>query len=163
MIDFTGMTFAQLGALLTGGTRIAVTAKNPVEDWEGYVEAGMRMEVTKYRRPPNDDLAYITVDYTKYDEFNKALESANYYDKKANPCLTAREHGSYKVTEEYCIMADGRVSDCFLPLESAGAVLLAEYQATGKEAGSYVGWLEAQLLIARDSTIDRAGLLARFN
>lgn len=69
-------------------------------EWDGYEEEGMRATVTGVRE--NHDMVYLDIDYTKFDEYNKAYESANYYDKDNHPTRTAREAGFTRSRTTWC-------------------------------------------------------------
>lgn len=85
------------------GKTVQFTSK--IEDMEAYPEKGMRARIVSideedtHMSDLHDHIYKITFDYSEFDEFNKSLESANYYDGKGVACLTAREAGMYDEQE----------------------------------------------------------------
>ncbi len=79
---------------------------NPaIDDMESYAEANMHARILSVTSPDlNDPNIYnhvyrIQVSYAEFEDNNVLHESANYYDKSGNPCLTAREAGFYEVKD----------------------------------------------------------------
>ena len=81
------------------GQDIEFLRQNPEID--DYYEAGMRACVTRVRvemDDPRDEVKTIKIEvvFSPFDEYNKAFEGRNYYDREGKPTLTAREAGFYK-------------------------------------------------------------------
>lgn len=109
------------------------------EDLESYPEEGMRALLVG-ARIIDEDVVVLTMDYRKFDEFNKTIESSNYYDKSGVPRLTAREAGCYQPVDDLYMAALDKVSDYFSFLEEN--TLFNQYIADPDGANSYVEWLE---------------------
>lgn len=139
------MNALDLKEMLAAGP-VAIEFKECAEDLEAYVEPKMRAHVISVKVGP-DDIAVLKVDYSAYDEFNKAFETANYFDKNGNPTLTARESGDYNLQEDLYVSASEELDPILTALPSVSAHLLDEYRASGQS--SYVRWLEEQLVAAR--------------
>lgn len=138
------MTGAELAQLVSDGSQPVVTFKPPILEQEGYLEAGMRGRLVAVSNEP-DGIVKFRVDLAEFDDFNRAFESANYFDKAGVPCLTAREAGYYKDAKEsiYAGAAD-EVDFCEVEASPRFA-LYAEFRqsAAGR---SYVQWLEDRVL-----------------
>lgn len=138
------MNGKELASLLTDGIRPVVTFQQPIQDMEGYLEAGMRgrlMAVSNQR----DDMFQLHVDLTEFDDFNKQFESANYYDKSGVACLTARQSGYYKEPKEHFYVGNDQEVD-FLVIEEGGRLSLHQEFVKGGAGKTYVQWLEDRVL-----------------
>jgi hypothetical protein len=131
------------------GKTIQFTSK--IEEIEAYAEKGMRARVVsineKYTHRPDihDHVYEIKFDYSEFDEFNKNLESSNYYDRNNVACLTAREVGVYEPVEVICFGSPQLYpfEDYFTILNEKQNNLLARFKESG--ATNYVEWLESQI------------------
>lgn len=120
----------------------------PVEDLEGYPEASMRATFISGQLC-DDDVAVIRVSYEKFDEYNKAFETANYYARDGVPRLTAREAGHYSVEENLYVMADEPYDKYFKILDSAATNLYDRWRAQRDMSSmTYVQWLESLVVIS---------------
>jgi hypothetical protein len=140
------MNARELKDLLVG-SQLAIELGAGVLDLEGYAEPKMRAHLiaVDFR---GDDIAVLKVDYTDFEDFNKAFEQANYYDEEGNPTLTAREAGHYQPQEDLYVMASDDLEPKILViLPSASLVCIDEFKSSGH--ASYVRWLEEQLTAAR--------------
>lgn len=149
-----------LQQLLAAGAPIAVEFGARIEDQESYPEPGMRAYATGYS-PVESDVCRIQFDFGAFDEHNKALEKPNYYDKNGEATLTAREAGEYEPQGVVYFTPTDEMSPWFSLLPTASLALFTEY-LKAKESGMalpYVGWLEAQVLVLRSSTIGQPGHL----
>jgi hypothetical protein len=116
-----------------------------------YPEKGMRASVLKceltelcYR---HGDVIALTVSYTKFDEYNKQFESANYYDEYGRPVLTAREANFY--TETNTLYVDPKVKICRLVTPELDN-LVDEWKNAKQDHGiSYSDWVSQKLIEAR--------------
>lgn len=146
-----------LQSLLAYGKALAVEFGPRIEDAESYPEPGMRAMALRYTQDSDPEVCRVEFDFSAFDEHNKALESANYYDKKGVPCLTARQAGSYKPVADVYFTSTDEMAPWFTPLANPTMALYEEFlQATqssgpGTPAPTYVAWLEAQLLQSRQS------------
>lgn len=122
-----------------------------IEDMQAYPEGGMRARVVSideqdtHRSDLHDHLYKITFDYSEFDEFNKSLESSNYYDRKGVACLTAREAGMY-APDELIYFGSPELwpfEDYFTVLGEKSNALIARFKESG--ATNYVEWLESQV------------------
>ena len=139
MIDF-------LKAHVEDGRPLAIEFTKGIEDLEGYAEPGMRAHLVDYL-PSRDDVVELRVNYQIFEDFNRGLEKANYYDKDGKPTLTARESGHYNVTETYYVMATDDPAKYFSAIDPALG-LLQEWQNTDRQK-SYVSFLEEQVASLR--------------
>ena len=136
------MNARQLKELLVAGP-IAVEFGARVIELEAYVEPKMRAHLVSIDVPP-DDIAVLKVEYSAFDEFNRGVEQANYYDAQDNPTLTAREAGQYHPQEDLYVMAGEDLEPQFLSILPGPTLgLIEEFKASGH--ASYVRWLEEQL------------------
>ncbi|MBW6122587.1 hypothetical protein KZ843_06730 [Pseudomonas aeruginosa] len=143
------MNVQNLQEMLAAGP-VAIEFAAGAEDLEAYVDPMMRAHLVSVRVDP-DDVAVLKVDYSAYDEYNKAFEKANYYDKNGNPTLTARESGDYDVQENLYVSASEELDHIFTALPSISTQLLEEFKASGQTG--YVRWLEEQLMNARTAGV----------
>lgn len=137
---------AFLQAHVENGRPLAIEFTKDVEDLEGYAEPGMRAHLVDYAIG-RDDVVELRVNYQIFEEFNRGLEKANYYDKNQQPTLTAREAGQYEVTETYYVMATDDPSKYFTAIDP-NLGLLQEWQNTDRQK-SYVSFLEEQVAALR--------------
>lgn len=131
------------------GKTIQFTSK--IEDMEAYPEKGMRARIVSIDEQDthmvdlHDHLYKITFDYSEFDEFNKSLESSNYYDRNGVACLTAREAGMY-APDELIYFGSPKLwpfEDYFTTLDVRQNALLVRFKESG--ATNYVEWLESQI------------------
>jgi hypothetical protein len=133
------------------GKEIQFTSK--IEDMEAYPEGGMRAQIKDiktqdlHRTDLHDHIYIIEFDYSKYDEYNKQFESANYYaginTRVADK--TAREVGQYQVQEKIYFGSPvlWPFEEYFTILNEKSQRLFAEFKATGET--NYVEWLESKV------------------
>jgi hypothetical protein len=131
------------------GKTIQFTSK--IEDMEAYPENGMRGRVVSideqdtHRSDLHDHLYKIAFDYSEFDEFNKSLESSNYYDKNGIACFTARQANMYE-PQEIIYFGSPELwpfEDYFTVLNEKQNNLLARFKESGST--NYVEWLENQI------------------
>lgn len=146
------MTFAELVSAIKAGKVFEVAFKPEIENFETYAEPNMRCTISKAELMGSDpSIVKVVFNYEKFDEFNKQFESANYYDKNREPCLTAREAKMYKVSEENYFDAETPVSEIFEFLDSNSILLYSEYLALNAASElSYVAWLELKVKMLED-------------
>lgn len=132
---------------LQEGQRPVVELREGIHDKESYGEPNMRARIIHASGPDRDGVVRVEFDFGEFDEHNRSVESANYYDKSGAPTLTAREAGFYKPVDHMYFEADE-------PLERHMTFVGADQQALFqkfKDSGattSYVAWLESQVLAA---------------
>ncbi len=129
--------------LLRAGTGIDVEFTEGINDLEVYAEPGMRATLLS-GVDQGDDCTKVRVSFAKFDEFNKAFESANYFDKSGSAVLTARQANQYDVEDDIYFTATAPVTE-FVILDSRSATLMARYKAEATSGLSYVAWLEQQV------------------
>lgn len=126
-----------------------------IEDMESYPEAGMKASIIDVDETdmgysdPNMRVLKIRFSYKKYDDQNLEFESANYYDKNHQPCLTARQANYYNV-EENIYFGDPQIwplSDYFeiLPGDEISD-LVRMFDVREDKSVRYMTWLETELL-----------------
>ena len=141
------MNAAELKVHLSAGP-IAVEFGPGIEDFECYAEPKMRAHLVAVDFH-QDDVVLLKFEYSEFDEYNKAFESANYFDKNGEPTLTAREAGYYSIKEDIYVMAhDDLQAKMLTLLNSSSLALIAEFKNSGQK--SYVRWLEEQLTAVRE-------------
>lgn len=141
-------TIADLVELLKAGQQPVVVFQKDVHDKEHYAEPGMRARALSATTPDSDDVLKIVFEFSEFDDFNRPLESSNYYDKSGNPTLTAREAGYFKPTDSIYYGLTDPLSDQLEIVDSTSVALFNEFKALNLTE-SYVVWLEKQLLAAR--------------
>jgi hypothetical protein len=139
------MTANEFAGLVTDGIHPVIEFKKDIEDIESYAEPGMRARAVGVATT-NDNGVKFSLDFTEFDDFNKAFEQANYYDKKGRPTLTAREAGFYKGVETYFFEVQDETDKYFEVVKSRSLDLYERYKSS-KEGVSYVQWLEAKVTI----------------
>lgn len=138
------MNFKELSQALPDMTArgpVVVEFTKGVGDLECYPEKGMRATIVGILEDSDRDVLKLRVSYEKFDEFNKAFESHNYFDRAGQPVLTAREAGYYHVEETIYVMADDDV-DKYMKILSNGSSSLYDAYVAAKPDISYTLWLE---------------------
>lgn len=133
-----------------------ITFKKAIEDAEEYAEPGMRASIVDIQQDmrhahcvPAEQIWTITFSFAGFDDINKPFETANYYDKNGNPCLTAREAGQYKEVDTYYLPGPDGWSDYFSSAEEdPGLTLADEYRSAGHSL-PYIAWLEQEIMRLR--------------
>jgi hypothetical protein len=136
---------AKLFELVKSGLTPQITFTAGCEDMEGYPEAGMKARVLAVTAEDRD-IYRVKADFQSFDEHNKAFESANYYDKNGIATLTARQAGFYKPVDDFYLTPDEGLE--YFTIDDAKSVQLFERFKQAGYAGSYVSWLEEQLVAA---------------
>ena len=95
--------------------------------------------------PDRDGVLKIFFDFDEFDAHNSPLESAHYYDKEQNPCLTAKQAGYYKPQDDLYFDSGERLDE-LMEIESDAAIKLFQQFIAEKTNGSYVQWLERRVL-----------------
>lgn len=132
------------------GKAVCFTSK--IEEMDSYPEKGMRGRIISITEEDTDaadlheHVYIIKFDYTEFDQFNTAFESANYYGSGRVPCLTAREANMYEPQEKIYFGSPKLwpFEDYFTLLDENQNKLLQMFKESGKE--SYVSWLEKKVL-----------------
>ena len=124
------------------GQPFAIEFQEGIESLEGYADRGMRAHVTSFQSF-GDGVVKVHVDFSVFDEFNKAIEKPNYFDKNGAATLTAREAGQYQSTD-ILFMDEGDTPAQFFALLNPQNVLVDEWRQS-QTTDSYVTFLENQL------------------
>jgi hypothetical protein len=141
------MNARELKQLLAAGP-LVIEFGEKIETLEAYPDAKMRAHLVSVVLQQPDDVAVLSVDYSAFDEFNKAFEQSNYFDKGGQPTLTARQAGYYRLQDNLYVMADDDLEAGILSLLPTNSLaLFNEFLSSGQ--ASYVSWLEEKLLAAR--------------
>lgn len=74
-----------------------------VEDFDCYVETGMRATISEINAYPENGLYELKLNYEKFEDHNRKFESLRYYDDENNRYLTFRELNGYYEEESYCV------------------------------------------------------------
>lgn len=120
-----------------------------IEDFECYPEKNMRARIISISERDTkskdlyDHLYTITFDYSEFDDYNKAFESSNYWDKNGDASLTAREAGIYEVKEKIHFGAPELwpFEDYFKLLDPAVEELVNRFKQSN--SSNYIEWLES--------------------
>lgn len=113
---------------------------------EAYPEGGMRATILDIH-VDEPDVLFLRVSYAAFDEYNKAYESSNFYDKDGQPTLTAREANCYTLNENLYVMGADRINRLFTLMGVTVSKLHEQYKAECGDKGiTYVQWLEAKVL-----------------
>ena len=135
----------KLFELVKNGLRPQITFMPGCEGMECYPEAGMKARVLAVV-PEAHDVYRVKVDFEPFAEHNKAFESANYHDKSGNPTLTARQAGYYKPVDDFYLTPNEGPE--YLTIDDAKSVELFERFNKSGYTGTYIQWLEEQLIAA---------------
>ena len=133
-------TIRDLIAACQQGKTFIVTFRPEIENLEDYPETGMRAVITSAREH-HSDMARVYFDFAPFDDYNKPLEKANWYDKDGQPSLTAREKGKYKPQEDFAFGLDEDLDGYFEFANDSNVALFNRYLAE-KPPVAYVTWLE---------------------
>lgn len=144
-MNTVGLSMREIATQVNAGATFSVSCKKLVEDLESYPEENMRAVIVG-ANVRDDEVMTLKVNYSEFDEFNKALEKSNYYDKAGQPTLTAREANQYKVIEELYMHPDFKFSDYFELLDPAKLHLVSRHAREAEPGQSYISWLEAQVI-----------------
>lgn len=129
------------------GYHPVVRFKKQIEDMETYFDENMVARIVNVSHA-HDDVFSFVFDVSAYNDYNAVYETANYYDKEGNACLTATEadmHPSKNhMKEDVCFMTTGRVEEWFEIVSDEGTGLFERYEAEASGSDTYVQWLEAQ-------------------
>lgn len=81
---------------------------------DDFPEAGMKAWLTKISK--EDGCYKLYFDFTDFEERNEKYLTANYFDDKGRPCLTAKEFGVY--SNKYSVyFGDAEWDEEFMSLE----------------------------------------------
>ena len=125
---------ADRGAVIEFGPHVG-------RDVDVYAEPGMRARLKGFRFHEVYECEVATFDFSEFEEHNRPLEKAGWYDKDGNPTLTAREAGFYKPQDTMYVNLDD-IGNIVRPLPSATSLLIACYQDDDGGFASYGAWLE---------------------
>jgi len=131
------------------GKKVVFTDR--IEEMECYPEVGMRARVVAINSEDTDSddlhehVYCIKFDYSEYDDFNRLLETANYYGRDGIPNKTARESGHYSKTETIYFG-----SPLLFPFENYFRLASEHHQKLHEQfhdsgEQNYVEWLEKQV------------------
>ena len=123
-------------------------------DFEDYCEPKMRarlvaLAVDDMLDEPHNWVWRLVVDYSEFDEYNKTLESANYYDKNNVPRLTAREARLYKAVDTLYVTPDvlgDRIKVLDQEAENSYHTASSLYARSKNDKETYVAWLERKVV-----------------
>lgn len=137
------MNFKELHHLIQSGVHPVITCQKKVEELENYAEPSMRARIIGSALR-HADVVTLNLDFTEFDEYNKAFESSNYYDRAGQAVLTAREAGQYSLKQEYYVMASDEMEPYMVVTEANALALLKAYQDSGEKT-PYSEWLERRV------------------
>jgi len=134
------MNFIELKEI---GVITNITFKKKIEDLEGYAEGGMKANILKLTSS-HDGILVFTVDYSGFEDYNRNLETANYWLPDGS-LGTAREAGMYNPTETLHVMESDIVED-YLTIDSSDRFDLYQKYKEYNSDKPYVTWLEDLLI-----------------
>lgn len=137
------MQFKELKQFVAAASR-NVELLVPMLEREDYPEAGMRAKLLS-ATSDGDGIIIVTVDYTPFEAHNATLESANYFDARGNPTLTAREAGFYTPVEKLHFSEEEVFETFFRLLDENSDKLYQQFLTEAVTGESYTIWLEKQL------------------
>jgi hypothetical protein len=141
--------FFQLVA--SGATPIIEFAQG-VDEKESFAEKGMRARVLGASDDSPSKVIRLLLDFSEFEGMNFPLQSANYFDKKGNPCLTAQQAGFYRPQDDMHVDHDESMETLFKVADDSQTALFDEYcVAAAQTPMTYLTWLEQALLKARSS------------
>lgn len=136
----------QLPALRQRGPVNVEFVKDAMDYAEAYPEGGMRATVLDITTD-DEDVLRLHLSFEAFDEYNKAFESHNYFDRDGQPTLTARDAGYYSVKDHVYVMAGDDISTYFTLMGTSASKLHQQYlDECGDKGITYVQWLEAKVL-----------------
>lgn len=117
-----------------------------------YIEVGMKAKILAIN-DADAEVTILKIDLEPFDEVNRPLETACYYDANQNPRLTAREAGCYSPQMEIYAGPLSEIEE-WVKIDHDGAVrdLLKDFEATRQGEETYLAWLERQVLVIRAKT-----------
>lgn len=139
-------TIQEFIELVQSGAQPVVQFQAGIEEKESYVEPGMRARALRVQKR-NDEIVSIIFGFAEFDAFNLPFETANYYDEKGNPTLTARQAGVYRAEDSIYFDLPESLTTTLQVVADDRTQFFDKYTASGS-TDTYVGWLEAQLLAA---------------
>lgn len=140
------MHIRDIETMLAAGQRPVVEFGKDFDN-EDYAETGMRARVTSVT-DEGDGCFRVYVDFSEFDAHNEPFETSNYFDKRQNQCLTARQAGYYK--PQSSVWVPSELDGWIALVESTGYQTFTEYKASGTSL-SYIAWLESELQKLRNS------------
>ena len=82
-----------------------------IEEFEIYIETGMRATIYNVEKYPESGLYKIIFDFSKFENHNKNLESFKFF-YLGRRC-TYRDRYGYKAIDEFCV---SNAVNCFMPI-----------------------------------------------
>lgn len=130
-----------------------IVFNNAIEEKESYPEGSMRARILSIHRDniASSDLMEhvyrIVFDYSEYEDFNRLLETANYYGTDGIPNKTAQEAGHYQAVETVYFGSPelDPFENYFQLASKKHSKLREQFIASGEN--NYVEWLENQVQI----------------
>lgn len=122
-----------------------------INDYDWYGENGMRATVRSVEWQDesnvNDPVFKLHVSFAKFDDYNKAFESSNYWNT-GEALVTAREAGCYKVEDH--LYVGNNWAKCLKIVGAPQAKLFVMFQVdkTSQPDITYMAWLETLVLAA---------------
>lgn len=111
-----------------------------------YLEPGMLMRITRIDER-EEDFTVVHYDVSEFEDRNRPLETANYYDKNGSPCLTAREAGHFKPKDTAYLPGIDSYGKLFKVADSEGAERLAEaFAQRDDKTMTYLAWCEKEIM-----------------
>jgi hypothetical protein len=138
-------TFTELAQIIRSGVVFQVQMKKLIESCDSYPEENMRATIAGEVIDTEDNFFRILFDYTAYDEYNKAFESSNYYDKNGKACLTARQSGYYQIKETLWFRGDSNPNDYFEVIPGSQSKWMKLFMKERLDEETYAHFLERKL------------------
>jgi hypothetical protein len=145
-------TIQEFIKLVQSGAQPVVQFQAGIGEKESYAEPGMRARALRVQER-NDEIVSIVFGFAEFDAFNLPFETANYYDDKGKPTLTARKAGFYNAEDSIYFDLAESLTTTFQVVADDRVQLFESYTASGV-IDTYVGWLEQQLLAVAAANVN---------
>jgi len=138
------------------GYHPVVRFKRRIEDMETYFEKDMMARIVNISAEREDHFG-IVFSVENFNDHNVVLETANYYDKYGDDCLTASEANMHPRRNHMCedvyFMNIDVVEKWFEIVSDDGTELFGQYESLPRNGMSYVQWLEARVKQLEDEIL----------
>lgn len=132
----------QLAQLVEDGARPVITFTHAIKGQETCAEPGMRGRIVGITYKHGSPV--FAVDLEEFSQFNRPLESHDYFDANGKATLTAREAGYFNPREDIWGPEDGEIEE--FEVEAGPTLALMQRHQSENTGKAYVQWLEQMVL-----------------
>lgn len=150
MKNFQDITFAELPAYLIEFGHLDVKCLKPIDDMECTPEEGFLGSLTGAIAGRDKDLITLTIDLSGFEELNKGVAKADYFDENQNPTKTVFETNFYHKVDSIYFDVSEKVSKYFELVSEKSTKLIEQWRASGSSL-RYINWLEHELTLRMGS------------